>query len=412
MIQATAEAFASESRTVRLSPITTDGAVEALALLGAGKADLSTTAVEGKRIMRQAPLEKAAREEGAETYRAGILVAADSGQVLFEKNPHLKAPPASMTKMMTILLVAERVRDGSLHWDDPIAVSAWASKIGGSQVYLKQGEVFPLSEMVQAIVIHSANDASVAVAEAVAGSSEGFVALMNERAKALGMNDTVYHSVHGLPPGKGQLPDMSSAADLATLAGELVKFPDVMKWAGTKEAPFRQGAMTLTNTNRLVRETTWVDGLKTGYYREAGFNVTATGRRDGLRLIAVILGAPQKHDCFGEAAKLLNKGFADYKALVALKQGDTVANDVAVKGGNPRFVRVVAGGNVSLLAKRNEKRNLSVELALSGDVHAPIKVNDRIGEVVVKDGDAVVGRVPALAAEAADKQTSLWDQLF
>jgi D-alanyl-D-alanine carboxypeptidase (penicillin-binding protein 5/6) len=372
---------------------------------------LSTTAVEAKRIMRDAP-EQQARAANAETYRASILIDAESGTVLFEKNSHLQAPPASMTKMMLILLVAERVRDGSLHWDDPITTSAWASKIGGSQVYLKQGEVFPLSEMMQAIVIHSANDASVAVAESVAGSSEAFVDLMNDRAKQLGMKDTVYHSVHGLPPGKGQQPDMSSAADLATLARELVKFPEVMKWAGTKEAPFRNGTMTLTNTNRLVRETSWVDGLKTGYYREAGFNVTATGQRDGMRLIAVILGAPQKRDCFAEAAKLLNKGFGDYKALLAVKKGDTVANDVAVKGGNPRFVRVVAGGNVSVLSKRNEKRTFSVALALSGDPHAPLKVNDPIGEVVVKDGDVIVGRVPALAAEAAEKQTSLWDRLF
>ena len=383
------------------------GALVAVVVFG-----LSTTGVEAKRIMRQTPENKASRPADAEIYRSGILIEADSGTVLFEKNPHLKAPPASMTKMMLILLVAERVRDGSLHWDDPITASAWASKIGGSQVYLKQGEVFPLSEMMQAIVIHSANDASVAVAEAVAGSSEAFVDLMNERAKQLGMSDTTYHSVHGLPPGKGQQPDISSAQDLATVARELVKFPDVMKWAGTKEAPFRQGAMTLTNTNRLVRETNWVDGLKTGYYREAGFNVTATGQRDGMRLIAVILGAPQKRDCFAEAGKLLTKGLGDYKALVALKKGDTVANDVAVSGGTPRFVRVVAGGSVSVLAKRGEKRNFSVELALSGDVHAPLKINEPIGEVVVKDGDVVVGRVPALAAESAEKQTSLWDRIF
>jgi D-alanyl-D-alanine carboxypeptidase (penicillin-binding protein 5/6) len=381
-------------------------------LVAAVVVGVSTTAVEAKRIMRHPPEQKAPGVAGAELYRAGVLIDADSGTVLFEKNPHLKAPPASMTKMMLILIVAERVRDGRLHWDDPITASAWASKIGGSQVYLKQGETFPLSEMMQAIVIHSANDASVAVAEAVAGSSEAFVDLMNERAQQLGMKDTAYHSVHGLPPGKGQQPDISSAADLATVARELVKFPDVMKWAGTKEAPFRNGAMTLTNTNRLVRETTWVDGLKTGYYREAGFNVTATAQRDGTRLIAVILGAPQKHDCFGEAAKLLTKGFGEYRSLVAVKRGDTVANDVAVQDGTPRFVRVVAGGNVSVLAKRGDKRNFSVELALAGAVHAPIKVNDTIGEVVVKDGSVVIGRVPALAAEAAEKQTSLWDRLF
>jgi D-alanyl-D-alanine carboxypeptidase (penicillin-binding protein 5/6) len=337
---------------------------------------------------------------------------ADSGTVLFEKDPHRLAPPASMTKMMLMLLVAERVRDGSLHWDDPIPVSAWASKIGGSQVYLKQGEVFTLDEMMQAIVIHSANDASVAVAEAVAGSSDALVDLMNERAKALGMRDTAYDSVHGLPPGKGQQADMSSAFDLAILARELVKFPEMIKWASTKEAPFRQGTMTLTNTNRLVRETSWVDGLKTGYYREAGFNVTATAKRDGLRLIAVIMGDPDKHDCFSQAARLLNKGFAEYKALVAVNEGDTVANDVAVKGGQPRFVRVVAGGSVSVLGRRGEKRNFSIELALPGSPSAPLSARAPIGEVVVKDGDVIVGRVPALAADPVEKQTSLWDRLF
>lgn len=366
---------------------------------------------DARRIARRPSAEAAAAPSG-ELERSAILMDAESGTVLFEKDAHRQNPPASMTKMMLMLLVAERVRDGSLHWGDPITTSAWASKIGGSQVYLKQGEVFPLSEMMQAIAIHSANDASVAVAEAVAGSTDAFVDLMNQRAKELGMRDTVYHSVHGLPPGKGQLPDMSSANDMAVVARELVRFPDVMKWSGTKEAPFRNGAMTLTNTNRLVRETGWVDGLKTGYYREAGFNVTATAKREGLRLIAVVMGAAQKHDCFGEAARLLNKGFAEYKALAAVKKGDIVANDVAVNGGKPRFVRVIAGDNLSILAKRSDKRHFALELALSGDVQAPLNANARIGDVVVKDGDTVIGKVPALAAEAVEKQTSMWDRWF
>jgi len=368
--------------------------------------------VTARQLERSRATGQAPRAEATETYHAGIVVDADSGVVLFEKHPHQPWPPASMTKLMLMLLVAERVRDGSLHWDDPIPTSAWASKIGGSQVYLKQGEIFPLAEMMQAIVIHSANDAAVAVAEAVAGSSEAFVELMNERAKALGLRATVYRSPHGLPPGKGQEPDMTSAADLATLARALVRFPEIMQWADTKEAPFRQGTMTLTNTNRLVRETTWVDGLKTGYYRAAGFNVTATGRRDGMRLIAVVLGAARKRDCFAEATKLLSSGYANYKAFVPVKKGDTVASDVAVKDGKPRFVRVVAGDDVSVLTKRGATPKLTVGLALSGDVRAPLKANDPVGEVVVKDGDAVVGRVPALAAESAEKQTSLWERLF
>lgn len=373
---------------------------------------LAASRVEARRIVRHQAEEKAAPGGNVELYRSAILMDAETGTVLFEKNAHLAGPPASMTKMMLLLLVGERVRDGSLHWDDPIPTSAWASKIGGSQVYLKQGEVFSLAEMMQAITIHSANDAAVAVAEAVAGSSEAFVELMNERAKELAMHDTVYRSVHGLPPGKGQSADISSAFDLATLARAVVAFPDIMKWSGTKEAPFRNGTMTLTNTNRLVRETGWVDGLKTGYYREAGFNVTATAKRDGLRLISVIMGAPQKRDCFAQAAALLNKGFADYKALVAIKKGDTVANDVAVSGGKPHFVRVVAGNDVAVLAKRGEKRKFSLELSLAGEVSAPLSANAEVGQVVVKDGDAVIGKVPALAADPVEKQSSIWDRLF
>jgi serine-type D-Ala-D-Ala carboxypeptidase (penicillin-binding protein 5/6) len=366
---------------------------------------------DARTVSRRASAEAKAAAS-AEIYRSAIVVDADSGAVLFEKDAHRQNPPASMTKMMLMLIVAERVRDGSLRWDDPITTSAWASKVGGSQVYLKQGETFPLSEMMEAIAIHSANDASVAVAETVAGSSDAFVELMNQRAKELGMHDTVYHSPHGLPPGKGQQADMSSASDMAVVARELVKFPDVMKWSGTKEAPFRNGTMTLTNTNRLVRETGWVDGLKTGYYREAGFNVTATAKRENLRLIAVVMGAEQKRDCFGQAAQLLTKGFGEYKELPAVKKGDVVANGVAVKDGKPGFVRVVAGDNLNVLAKRTDKPTFSVELVLAGEVRAPLSANARVGDVVVKDGNTVVGKVPAVAADAVEQHTSLWKRLF
>lgn len=344
-------------------------------------------------------------------YRAAMLIDAESGAVLFEENAGLQGPPASMTKMMLILIVAERVRDGSMRWDDPIVTSTWASRIGGSQVYLREGEVFSLAEMMEAIVIHSANDASVAVAEAAAGSAEAFVQLMNQRAQALGLHDTVYHSVHGLPPGKGQEPDLSTARDLAVLARELVKYPDVMRWSGTREAPFRQGTMTLTNTNRLVRETTWVDGLKTGYYREAGFNVTATGQRDGLRLIAVVMGAREKRQCFGQAARLLNEGFARHQKLVAVKQGDVVAVDVQVRGGKPRFIRVLAGESLSVLAKRGEKHAFNLQLALPGDLAPPLTTSVPIGQVIVREGEAEIGRVPALAAEPV-AEASFWESFF
>ncbi len=359
------------------------------------------------------PIRLDAREAAAAAlaYRAAILVDADSGAVLFEKDSHLQGPPASMTKMMLMLLVAESVKNRTLNWDDPIVTSRRASQMGGSQVYLKEGEVFPLSEMMQAIAIHSANDAAAAVAERVAGTTDAFVALMNERAQRLGMKDTVYRSVHGLPPAKGQQADLSSPADLARVARELVKYPDILKWSSTKEAPFRNGTMTLTNTNRLVRETEWVDGLKTGYYREAGFNVTATAKRGGLRLIAVVMGAEQKRDCFDAAAAMLSRGLADYKAQLAVKQGELVASDVRIQGGSPRLVRVIAGDDLTVIAKRNEKRDLKLELSLVQNMVPPLNANARVGEVVVKEGDVVVGRVPALVADPV-RQASLWEQIF
>ncbi|HVM95551.1 MAG TPA: D-alanyl-D-alanine carboxypeptidase family protein [Candidatus Acidoferrales bacterium] len=347
----------------------------------------------------------------SEPFSSAILVEAESGSVLFEKNPHRQAPPASMTKMMLMLLVAEGVRDGRLHWDDPVRVSERASKIGGSQVYLKSGEVFPLAEMMQAVVIHSANDAAYAVAEMVAGSAAEFVARMNERAVQLGMHDTKYQSVHGLPPEAGKLPDLSSASDLAVLARQLVGFPDILRWSSTKEATFRNGSMVLTNTNRLVRETDWIDGLKTGSYHEAGFNVTATGHRDGMRLIAVVMGVPRKEDCFSAAEDLLSNGFAEYHAVAPVHEGDVVANDVAVKGGRPRFVRVVAGRSLTILSKRGKNPRFTLQLTIPREVEAPLAARQVVGEVVVHEGDNIVGTVPAVAADNVEVG-SLWDRVF
>src|SRR5262245_25283116 len=199
---------------------------------------------------------------------AYVLMDADSGTVLAEHESHKRWPPASMAKMMTVLIAMERVRDHQLSFDEPVRASAWASRIGGSQVYLAEGESFPLGEMLKAIMIASANDAAVAVAEHIAGSTAGFVELMNERAKTLGLADTTYQSVHGLPPGKGQTADLTSAHDLAVLGRELMRFPDVMRWAGTASAGFRNDTLQMANTNHLVRTYSGATGLKTGYYRE------------------------------------------------------------------------------------------------------------------------------------------------
>jgi D-alanyl-D-alanine carboxypeptidase (penicillin-binding protein 5/6) len=331
--------------------------------------------------------------------------------VLFAEHEHLPWPPASMTKMMTVLIAMERVRDRTLALDDTITASKWASKIGGSQVYLSEGEQFSLRDLLASIMIASANDAAVAVAERIAGSTDGFVALMNERAKALGMNDTEFHSVHGLPPARGQLPDLMSAADLVTLGRAVAAFPEVMEWAKTSEAPFRGGALQMRNTNHLVRTFTGADGLKTGFYVAAGFEVTATATRDGLRLMAVVLGAPTKRGCFDEAAKLLASGFASYRAIDAAKAGAPVGAPIAVRGGTVAHVVGLASGDLRLTVPRADATKVKVEVKVPAEVTAPVKKGQVLGEVVVTRGGESLGRVEVVAASDVES-TSWWSGWF
>jgi D-alanyl-D-alanine carboxypeptidase (penicillin-binding protein 5/6) len=354
----------------------------------------------------------ARRTPAGPPYRAAVLMEVNTGEVLFEDNAHEQRPPASMTKMMLMLLVAEKVDAGEIHWDDKVTVSREAEKMGGSQVYLAAGETFTLAELMQAIVIHSANDASLAVAEVVGGSRDAFVDLMNERAQQLGLKDTVYRSPHGLPPGKEQEPDLTSALDLAVLGRELLKHRQIMEWADTVEAPFRNGAFQMVNTNHLVRTTPWVTGLKTGYTREAGFGVTASGERNKMKLIAVIMGSATKKGCFDEAARLFNKGFNGFQPVFAVRKGDVVASDVPVKYGNPRFVRVVAGDDLSFVTQKGMKRNFSLELSLPGELQAPLDPATQVGAVVIREDGREVGQVPALAGDPVQKQQRFWERFF
>ncbi len=344
-------------------------------------------------------------------YTAALLVDRDSGQVLFAKNEHLRWPPASMTKMMTLLIAMERIRAGDLRLDDTVVASAWASKIGGSQVYLKAGEQFPLSELLKAIVIASANDAAVAVAERVAGTAEAFVELMNRRAGELGLADTEYHSVHGLPPGRGQQPDLTSAADLATLGRRLATFPEIMAWAATSEAPFRDGQLQMRNTNHLVRTYPGADGLKTGFYAAAGFEVTATASRDGLHLLAVILGSPSKRGCFDEAAKLLSSGFAGYRAVAPATAGQPVGGPITVARGSVASFVGVAAGDLRLTLPRGEAADATVDVRVPAQLSAPVAKGQVVGEVVVRRGEQQLGRVEVIAPQDI-ASTAWWSGWF
>ena len=243
-------------------------------------------------------------------YQGAILVNGQTGEVLLRDGADEPGYPASMLKLMNLLLVLERIEAGALTLDTPVRVPREAMQIGGSQVYLDEKEQFTVEELLYALMVQSANDAAAALAIHIAGSREGFVRLMNERAQQLGMTATVFHSVHGLPPGPGQKPDVTTARDFASLAVELLKHPAALQYTSTRERVFRpEKPFVMRNHNRLLDSFPGCDGLKTGYYRAAGYSVCATALRQGVRLVAVILGSADKETCAEQAAQWLERGF-------------------------------------------------------------------------------------------------------
>lgn len=353
--------------------------------------------------------------QAAETFQspvtAALLMDAATGEVLYELNSHAQHPPASMVKMMVALIVTEKVREGSLKLEEPITVSVRAAKIGGSQVYLKQGEVFTLEELMKAMMIHSANDASVAIAEAVAGSVEAFVDLMNLKAKELGMNDTVFHSVHGLPPGKGQQMDLSSAYDLALLGQRLVQEPKILEWTSTIEEPFRGGQFTLHNTNKMLSRFRGMDGIKTGYIRESGFCITATAARDGTRMIAVVLGAANNAMRTAETTRLLSLGFNTYKTVTLATAGQALAKRLKVKKGKAPDVGLIYASDLRVSVKNDQASQVVFADDLPPEVEAPVQEGTVLGKATARLGDRVLGEVNIVAAETNEK-ASFWKRLF
>lgn len=244
-------------------------------------------------------------------YAGAIVIDAATGNVLFEDKPDVKAYPASVVKIMVLLLILDAVDADHLTLGDPVKVTAESSTIGGSQVYLKDFEVFSIDELLYALMVQSANDAAVALAIHYMGSKEVFVDLMNQRAKRIGMNDTVFHSVHGLPPGRGQKPDVSTPRDIAKLCLELLKKPDALRYTSTWRRQFRTEAevpFLLENRNPLIKTMEGCDGLKTGFFWAAGFSIAATAVDEGNRAIAVVLGSKSQKVRNKKAEQMLKKG--------------------------------------------------------------------------------------------------------
>lgn len=248
-------------------------------------------------------------------YAGAIVIEAVTGQVLFEDNADAIGYPASVIKLMDLLLVQEAIQRGALALEDAVPVRADAARMGGSQVYLKEGEVFTVDEMLFALIVQSANDAAVALAQHVAGTKVAFVEQMNRRAAELGMKATRFHSVHGLPPGRGQEFDVSTARDLALLARAVVQQPLTFRYTATREHPFRNGSFIVRTHNHLLGSLAGCDGLKTGYILAGGYSIAATAQRDGVRLVAVVLGSKERKVRDLKTRELLNLGFQKAKEL-------------------------------------------------------------------------------------------------
>ena len=349
-----------------------------------------------------------------EPYVEAAVMEPTGGTFIFEKHDHQPWPTASLAKMMLMLVVAQKLHDGSLKLTDQITSSREAAKMGGSQVYLKEGEIFSLDDMMKAVVVHSANDASLAVAEYVAGSAPAFEELMNRQAAALGMKDTHYYSVHGLPPAPGQQADVASAYDQALLARALLKYPEVVRWSSIDTAPFRGGTFELRNTNHLVRTYPGCDGLKTGFYDKAGFNVAATAKRGNLRMIAVVLGTPHKLTNFKMAAELMSAGFADYEMASIAKKGTPASQTVAIADGAVPTVAPVFAMDAAILSRRGQsKKKVTITYNLPTSINAPVKAGQQIGTAqVVADGKPVDSVALIAPADVSKKSGGLLGRML
>ncbi len=345
-------------------------------------------------------------------FKEAYVVDADTGWPLVAYHEQDRRQPASMLKMMTELLVLERIAEGDLHFDDPVKVSAKASVMGGSQVYLKQGEVFTIRELLMALAIHSANDAAVALAEHVAGSTEAFVDLMNMRARELGMVDSEFHSVHGLPPAWNQKPDLTTAKDLSLLARALIKYPEALGWASTVTAPFRDGTFTLYNPNKLVGKYRGLDGLKTGYTGPAGFCVTATAVQKGKRLISVVMGCSSDRARATESTRLLSYGFNMYTQVTLVEAaGMPLPDTYRVKGGKIKTAELAFGSSLTVSVPRDLKNQVTLEFNLPEFLQAPLTAGTEVGSAIaVLDGNQL-GSVPVVTKDDILKGNWI-DRLF
>ncbi len=340
--------------------------------------------------------------------KSALLMDIATGTVLYEKNPHEKLAPASVTKVMTMLLIMEAIDSGKIGWEDTVTASEAAAAKGGSQIYLKAGEAMSVRDMVKSIAVSSANDCACAMAEHISGSEAAFVDEMNQRAQALGMKDTHFVNCTGLDDDPNARDHLTSAYDIAVMSRELMKnHPDIQKYTTIWMDTVRGGQFGLSNTNKLVRFYPGATGLKTGFTSAAGFCLSATAQRDGLGLVAVVMGAKTSPERFTACKQMLDYGFANYAHIAPQLPEDAA---VPVKLGTSAAVNAQPGQPVELLIDKSQRSSVTTEVTLEESVTAPVSKGQRLGTLTVKAGQQVLAQVPMVAAEGIPRLT--WSNLF
>ena len=335
--------------------------------------------------------------------KSAALMDVATGTVLYEANSHERLAPASVTKVMTMLLIMEAVDSGKIAMADTVTASETAAAKGGSQIYLKVGETMSVSDMLKSIAVSSANDCACAMAEHIAGSEEAFVAQMNQKAAELGMQDTHFVNCTGLDDGENAAEHRTSAYDIAIMSRELLKnHPDIKQFTTIWMDTVRNGTFGLSNTNKLVRFYQGATGLKTGYTSGAGYCLSATAQRDGMELIAVVMGADTSANRNAACKQLLDYGFANFAVITPeLPEPEPVA----VKLGKQKTVEAVLGTRDGMLVDKARKSAVAMELSLEDSVAAPVSRGQRLGTLTVKAGDQILKEIPLVAAEGVARMS-------
>jgi serine-type D-Ala-D-Ala carboxypeptidase (penicillin-binding protein 5/6) len=363
-------------------------------LIAASPADATA---QWRRVHKSAHSRHAARAatSGGPNYKGALLEDADSGRVLMAYNADMEWPPASMAKMMNLLVAQEQINAGRFNGNEPVRISERAAHTGGSRVGLKEGDVYPLRELMKAALVKSANDAAVAVAEKIGGSVEAMVRMMNERARELGMNHTEYQTVDGLPPRPTHDADRTTAYDLAIVGRAIIRETNLLMWSSQEHMDFDNGVAILNNTNHLIGHFEGCDGLKTGFTYQAGFNVTTTAKRGDMRLIAVILGAPSNAQRFAQAAKLMEWGFDQFTSVALLKSGQPLPVHVQVHEGP--LIQPVAASDLKLVVPKSDAAGVRLIYDVAPAIDGPVTTGEPLGRVIAQDEGQAATEVVAIS---------------